>query len=103
MKITGTKYAKMHAGMRAAVDYAGGPAAVKAAYAAVTPGRMLWDLWHSVSRCLLYDDAHPGFARGLWPRFIPHDPSFDIYSDDANDSHILTALKKIGREFGLLV
>ncbi len=101
MKITGTKYDTMRAAMRAVIERAGGTAAVKAAYADKTPGRMLWDLWHVAERNLRYDDAHPAYAGGHWTRVYPYNPSFDVYSDNVNDQHILTALTKIGKEAGL--
>ena len=76
MKIAGAKYEKMKATMQAVVEFAGGPEAVKAAYAKLTPGRMLWDTWHSASRNLLYDDNHPAFKHGLWSRVHPPEPRF---------------------------
>ncbi len=103
MKIKGSIYEKMRAAMRAVVETAGGPAAVKAAYAGQTEGRMLWDVWHSADRNLRYGDDHPGFSQGHWTRVHPQDASFDVYADPTvMDSHILTALKAIGRGFGLL-
>jgi hypothetical protein len=102
MKIVGSKYETMKAAMRAVVEYAGGPAPVKAAYAKLSSGRMLWDLWHAASRNLLYDDSHPMFANGRCSRVHPHEPHFDLWSDDVNDRHIETALKHIGRELGLV-
>jgi hypothetical protein len=102
MKIFGTKYEKMKAAMRAVIEFAGGPASVKAAYAKLSPARMLWDTWHSASRNLLYDDNHPAFKSGQWSRVHPHDLHFDLWSDDVNDRHIETALKHLGKELGLV-
>ena len=97
MKITGSKYETM-AAVKAVVEYAGGPAKVKAAYAALTEKRLIWDLWHAASANILYDDAHPRFALGMCTRVYPHDPNFDLWSDGVADAHIETALYKIWRE-----
>jgi transposase len=103
MKIKGTKYATMLDAMRAVVDDYGGPSAVKAAQAERqwTDMAVLWNLWHVCQRNLSYDDTHPAFAQGVWKRIIPQNTAFDMYSDDDNDTHLATALRKIGRELGL--
>ncbi len=98
MKITGSKYDTMAAAVKAVVEYAGGPAKIKAAYAALTEKRLIWDLWHAASANILYDDAHPKFALGMCSRVYPHNPNFDLWSEGVNDAHIETALYKIWRE-----
>jgi hypothetical protein len=100
-KIHGAKYATMLAGMRAVVEYYGGPAEILATYADGNVTRMLWSLWNRVDENLRYDDSHPAFQSGHWQRILPPNPSFDMYSDGDNDTHILTALKRIGRELGI--
>ncbi len=45
-----------------------------------------------------YDDSHPGFVSGNWPRILPYDGSHycDVYyADGANDTHLATLLKRI--------
>ncbi len=98
MKITGSKYEIMKAAVTAVVEKAGGPAAVKCAYADLTEKRLVWDLWHAASSNILYNDRHPKFALGMCTRVYPHIPSFDLWSDGVNDAHIETALYKIWRE-----
>ncbi len=105
MKINGTKYATMTAAMRAVVETAGGAARVREHFAAsgLTTLRMLWDVWNGADRNLRYDDSHPAFASGQWTRAYPQDAGFNLYADPSvNDTHIETALKKIGRELGLV-
>lgn len=103
MKIKGTKYATMLAAMRAVVDSYGGPVAAKAIQAdrQWSDMALLWSLWHVCQRNLSYDDNHPAFQQGHWKRIIPQNTAFDMYSDGDNDTHLATALRKIGRELGL--
>ncbi len=101
MRIKAQQYDTMRVALKAVVDHAGGAEAVRKQYATKTMGRLLWDLWHVAEDNLRYDDTHPGFANGHWPRVFPHNPSFDLYANGVNDSHIETALRKIGKELGL--
>lgn len=61
----------------------------------------LWNLFHRVMYDRSYDDDHPGYASGHWRRILPHEDRCWLdrfYKDaDLNDSHILTALRKIAR------
>jgi hypothetical protein len=103
MKIQGALFDKMKATIRAVIDNKGGPAKVKELHKEHTRERMLWDLWAEAERNLMYDDNHPAFKSGTWHRVHPHEPGFNIYKVDEtiNDSHILTALKSIGKELGV--
>jgi len=104
MKIKDELYQKIHNGIRAVVDYYGGPAKVKELATAkkFTNIRVMWEIWHILNDNLMYADTHPKFKKGF-PRIVPHEPNFNIYSDNSiNDNHIETALVKIGKEFGLI-
>ncbi len=101
MKIKQPQFDTMMAAVKAAVEHAGGPQAVRKAYATKTVGRMLWDLWNTASDSLKYDDSHPFFVSGEWSRVCPQQPAFDVYANGANDAHIETALRKIGKALGL--
>jgi hypothetical protein len=101
MKINGVKYDTMKNAMQAVVNHFGGASAVKEFYKHKTSDGMLWALWHITSDNMRYDDTHPNFRFGLWTRIIPQNPSFDMYSDNHNDVHIATALRKIGKELGI--
>jgi hypothetical protein len=67
-----------------------------------TTESLLWNLFHVVMKNRLFDDSHPGFAGGLWERYMPKIEVHwldQFYKDaDLNDSHILTALRKIARD-----
>jgi hypothetical protein len=104
MKIQGEVLDKMRAAMKAAAEHYGVEAFKKAyAGAEFSENRMLWDLWNLAHDNLRYDDTHPGFTSGSWPRVIPQDTSFKLYDDRTlNDSHVLTALRLIGKELGLI-
>lgn len=102
MKINQHDYVIMFHAVKAVVENAGGPQPIKDRYADKTVRRMLWDVWHAADNNLRYDDTHPGFAKGLWPRVHPQYPGFDLYANGLNDSHIETALHKIGKELGLV-
>lgn len=52
-----------------------------------------------ISRNRAYDDSHPGFASGQWPRVLPFDGRDYCWLYDAapgcNDTHVATLLKKV--------
>lgn len=50
-----------------------------------------------VSRNRAYDDNHPGFRSGGWPRILPYDGRdyCFYYVDGANDDHLATLLRAI--------
>jgi hypothetical protein len=112
MKINGRKYDTMKRAMTALVESMGGAIAVKELYVVklLATGidehrkqtRMVWDLWSTAERSLLYDDTHPGFVKGHWVRVVQHLPGWSVYTDGVNDVHIETALRKIGAELGIL-
>ena len=118
MKIKGEKFETIKRAVTALVESMGGAAKVKEFYnktlgmaAATSVGsvtsvenRMLWDLWATAERSLLYDDKHPCFANGRWIRVCPQVPNWSriLWADNVNDIHILTALRVIGNELGLL-
>lgn len=107
MRVKPQKYEKIKNAIRAVADHYG-PANVKADVGKevngkpLTPMGMMWALFTVADRNMRYDDTHPHFQSGRWVRIIPTDPSFDMYSDGDNDQHLATALKKIGKELGLI-
>lgn len=68
----------------------GGKTGLKAMYAALDV----------VSRNRAYDDNHPGFQGGSWKRVLPYDgrPYCFYYEGGADDSHVITLLKRIKDE-----
>ena len=111
MKINGKKYETMKGAIKSLVEHMGGAESVKAFYARTLPAelaeqrkitRMVWDLWTTAERSILYHDDHPGFAQGHWMRVCPQVPGFSVYTDGVNDVHIETAIRKIGAELGIL-
>lgn len=101
MKIQGQNYEIMKTAVSAVVNHLGAPV-VKAAILQSSQDKILWQLWAAADNNLRYDDAHPGFAKKHWTRVTPQVPNFDLYADDVNDAHILTALRKIAKELGLI-
>lgn len=65
------------------------------------PMGVMWQLFEYASHNIQYDDNHPGFATGQWPRVYPTVPGFNLYSGGLNDDHIDTALKSISKELDL--
>lgn len=63
--------------------------------------KTMWSLLTIVSRNRAFDDTHPGFAAGHWPRLLPHDGRDYCwyYADGANDAHVSTLLRKIKMSF----
>lgn len=101
MKIQGEHYAKMLATMKAVVEF-WGVEKIKDSFKYLSNERMLWDVWHLAHNNLQYDDSHPLFAGGHWPRIYPCDATFKMYVDGLSDDHYGTALRKIGLELGLV-
>jgi hypothetical protein len=81
MRIKPEKYETMRAGMIAAVMDLGGAAKIAEQYRSYSDTRILFDVWAIALRSL---------------------PGFDQYSNGDNDSHIETALRKIGNELNLI-
>jgi hypothetical protein len=94
VKIPEPIYNKMLAALRAVVEDKGGPTGAGRGLS------NLWQLWWIANDNLLYDDNHPYFKSGHWKRIVPHDPQFSLR--DYNDSHIETAIKRAGKELGVL-
>lgn len=86
MKIQGEKYETMKAAMKAAIDTAGGAAAINLQIAEKNLGlkSAAWDIWWTA-----------------WRQIQKDRPDFDIYTDDVNDVHIFTAVLKISKESGV--
>lgn len=104
MKIAPTSvlYTKMFNAFKDVMEYHGGANAIKQAeqQAGLTRKRTIWDIWHSASDNLRYDDNHPRYRK--LKRILPYDASFNLYEDDSvNDSHIETALNHIAKQLGL--
>lgn len=104
MRIQDQKYLTVYNAIRAVLAYHGGVAKVKATCEAksFSPLGVMWRLFNVAADNLRYDDNHPHFQSGQWPRIVSHDPTFDMYSNGDNDEHWNTALKKMGRELGLI-
>lgn len=55
-----------------------------------------------ISRNRAYDDTHPGFADGHWPRVLPYDGRDYCWLYDAapgcNDTHVATLLRAVRDE-----
>ncbi len=102
MRITGKKFDIILNAMHAVVDHFGGSKAIKEKYFGYTQNRMLWNLWSICQRNLAYDDTHPGFAQGHWDRILPQNIDFDMYSDNDNDEHFITALRVVGKRIGII-
>ena len=101
----------MRRAIKALVESMGGSVKVKEFYAKTLPAeigehrqqtRMVWDLWATAERSLLYDDTHPAFVGGHWLRVVQHLPGWNIYTDGVNDVHIETALRRIAADLGLM-
>lgn len=105
MKMTKTRYSLLKAAMRAVAEYYG-PAVLIEYAEARNEKQMIWLLHLKATDQLQYDDTHPFFVNGTWQRIYPHQPGFKMYTDDngasLNDTHIGTAIFRIGRELGLL-
>lgn len=80
MRICEIKYETMRAAMLLAIEQGGGAKHIRTTYKGLPLTRMLFDVWNVALRSL---------------------PGFDPYSDGDNDSHLKTALRKIGQETGL--
>ena len=105
MKLTQPTYEIMFTAMKAVVEHCGGVTAVRTHYTEkdLSSTRMLWDLWHVAQRNLQFEDSHPGFEQKHWTRITPCVKGFNLYGDPTTkDSHIETALRKIGKELKLL-
>ena len=102
MKIKGAKYDTMATSVKAVVEARGGATVLKKLAGTVKDTVILWGLWEMANRSLRYDDNHPGFANGHWERYVPQNQQFDVYSDDTNDSHIETAMRKICKDLGVI-
>lgn len=110
-----TVFAQVRAGMKAAIESAGGPKRVSEHYRTngLSCNRMLYDLFWQANFDLRYDDTHPSYSDGqievngvMQPRkartrLVPHEPTYAAEMDKLLDSHILTAITKIGKEFGI--
>lgn len=93
--IHGIKYENMKASILTVVEYQGGAEEVrgKAQAEGFTQNRMMWDLlWVVVDYNRFCLEKH---------KFLTKDIEFDMYSDEHNDAHVDTALRKIARELGL--
>lgn len=102
MRMTAKTYEIVRAAIRAVVENYGGPTAVRKAYANLSTERMLWDTWNLASFDLRNDDDHPFYTSGKHKRVCAYVPGFDVYREGLNDTHIATALRKIGRELELI-
>lgn len=101
MKMSQSLYDLLHQSMQKSVNHLG-MEYFRDAYKGLTLKRMLFDLLYFTTYDLMYDDTHPAYQNGR-VRINPHVPGFDIYEKDSlNDEHIFTALKKIGKEIGLV-
>lgn len=99
-KITWEKFKQIEGAMTAIVNHLGKEALVEQ-YKGRARERMLWDVFHAAHNQLQFDDEHPHFESGVWPRLYPYCPGFYLYSEGVNDDHVWTAVNKIGKSLGL--
>lgn len=114
MKIPETTYNTLLGAIGAIVDHKGGAIVIRRSFtirglsvshSQAVPSselRMLWDLYHIATRNIMYDDTHPLYQNGTWVRIYPYQPNWNIYSLGINDTHIETALRRIGKKLELL-
>ena len=104
MRIKGTRYQELKEGVRAILDHHGLDQLeehYKKANYSVTS--MMWELLNQVLYDFENDDSHPAYAKCGRTRIVPYKGrEWNLYADGVNDSHIETALKKIGKELGLI-
>ncbi len=98
MKITGEKYERMKMAMQAV--YSHNPKVAEEAFVRGGLSMTVWTLWNIADQNLMNDDNHPFFKHRKWDRIVPYDPNWDVYSNDDDDSHIETALKRILVQIG---
>lgn len=90
-KIDGEAYESRKADIKTVLDHYGSDPFIKAYKA--NPVRAIHDLYHQVwfDRRNSSDD-HPTYNHR--PRLLPHDPDFELYPNDSNDTHIETMVKR---------
>lgn len=100
MKIKQELYEKMKTAMELMINSFGGSQKINERFANKSRITKLWSIWNAASFDLMYDDTHPAYRKKQ--RVVPYEEGFNVYNDDdINDSHIETALKKIGTELGI--
>ncbi len=104
MKMSQACYDSLKSDIQTVCDKVG-VAPIKAVFA-ISPVKTMFDLLAVVSFNRAFDDAHPHFAVNNSQRFLPHHGrDYCWYYKDAgglHDSHVETALLRIGRElFGI--
>ena len=110
MKYPVEQYNILLGAFRQFIDQCGYSAAhIRKSYAD-KPEAVLWDIYRQVIFDLQYDDNHPAYKSGKWEdgtprvprkRLVSYSPKFVLYPPGCNDTHLKTALKSIGRHFGI--
>ena len=97
MKMSKERYEQLRAAIEVIADYYHLTAPL---YSGKFMG-LMWELHTIATNNLQYSDDHPLFADGSWRRLVPTVPGYRIYVDGLKDTHIATALRKIGKELKL--
>ena len=99
MKMSQERYDEIKNGIATVVNHFGKNKVLEN-YKEKTITYMMWALLNATTYDFMYDDNHPAFVRGR-TRINTHKPQWNLYNDDLNNKHIVTALKKIAKELGL--
>lgn len=104
MKIKGARYEELKEGVRAILAHHGLDQLKQHYKEANYPeSSMMWELLNQALYDFENDDTHPAYRKGGRTRIVPCKArEWNLYADGVNDSHIETALRKIGKELGLI-
>lgn len=98
MKMTPQRYDELKTGIKQIVDHYGR----QNLGTPKSPTSLLWKLFHAVTEDFQYHDDHPLYRQRS--RILPHQDDHwlnKMYASGLNDTHIETALKRIGKELNL--
>ena len=103
MKIAKERYEIIKDGIIRVLDYYGVDK-LKKEYEDKSDTRFVFDLMWKVWSNLYCPDTHPYFVHGKWDRIIPCENMNIFVEGDTHytSDHMTTALRKIGRELGLV-
>lgn len=101
MKMSPSTYEEIKTGIRAVVNFLGQDN-VRAARDDTSTQSMMWQLFILAEFDYRNDDSHPAYVKGR-ARVVPFKAfNWSPYNEGLKDSHIETALMKIGRELDLI-
>jgi len=104
MKMSQERYNLLKEEMTKRINYYGGMGQLQCNADVVNPMITMWQLHNATVYDIMYDDEHPAFKAGR-PRISQQVPGFSTYKDNGTelfDAHIVTALRKLGKEFGII-